>query len=143
MDDDDMRRGRPTVHKVYGSRTAIIAGVAMIPVARAAVVRGRVHGDAKLHAPTLAKILRRLIRAAGAAGMIGGQALDLEGEGAALPLLERLERIHAPKTGALITESVRLGGSAARAPVRRWLMPSTDTAAPSDSRFRSWTTCST
>jgi geranylgeranyl pyrophosphate synthase len=114
MDDDDMRRGRPTVHKVYGTRTAILAGLAMIPVA-ALVVRDaarametpREIGDA---------ILQTLLASAGASGMIGGQASDLAGEGLSLSLAER-EAIHAAKTGALIGASLRIGALAAKASV--------------------------
>jgi geranylgeranyl diphosphate synthase type II len=112
MDDDDMRRGRPTVHKVYGSRTAIVAGVAMIPVA-AMVVRdaARTMG---LSAETRDQILRTLFEAGGVGGMIGGQARDLSGEGVAISL-QHLESIHQAKTGALIAASLRMGALAARA----------------------------
>ncbi len=110
MDDDDMRRGRPTVHKVYGSRTAILAGVAMIPLA-ARVVRDSARamrlGD---HATT--KVLETLLEASGAGGMIGGQLRDLAGEGLSLSLDER-EAIHSAKTGAIIVASVRMGALAA------------------------------
>ncbi len=112
MDDDDVRRGRPTVHRVYGVRVATAAGLAMVPLAaRCAVAAGRRLG---LPPAVCGTIIRELMRAAGAAGMIGGQLLDLEGEERALSLAE-LERIHRAKTGALITASVRLGGMAARA----------------------------
>src|SRR5882762_8141164 len=79
MDDDDMRRGRPTVHKVYGSRTAILGGVAMIPLA-AQVVRDAAHGMGFPHR-TAAMILEALLDAGGSRGMIGGQFRDLAGEG--------------------------------------------------------------
>lgn len=112
MDDDDMRRGRPAVHRVYGVAAATAAGVAMVPLAaRAATVASRALGLPPALAGT---ILRELMRAAGAGGMIGGQLLDLEGEGLALSL-EDLEHIHRAKTGALVTASVRLGGIAAGA----------------------------
>ena len=112
MDDDDMRRGRPTTHKVYGSRTAIMAGVAMIPLA-AAVVRD---GARELLADDTATkaILEALLNAAGGRGMIGGQLRDLSGEGMSLSLDER-EAIHAAKTGALIVAAVRMGAIAAGA----------------------------
>ena len=112
MDDDDMRRGRPTVHKVYGSRTAIVAGVAMIPVA-AMVIRdaARTMG---LSGETRDEILRTLFEAAGIGGMIGGQARDLSGEGLSLSL-QHLEGIHQAKTGALIVASLRMGALAANA----------------------------
>ena len=112
MDDDDMRRGRPTVHKVYGVAAATAAGIAMVPLAakcarQAALslgVRTSVAGD----------IVAELMRASGAGGMIGGQLLDLAGEDRALSL-EELERIHRGKTGALIVTAARIGGLAADA----------------------------
>ena len=112
IDDDDMRRGRPTVHKVHGARAAIVAGLAMIPLAAAVVRDGcdRIHSSPA----TQTKILRILLSAAGEAGMIGGQAMDLAGEGLALPLEER-EQIHSAKTAALIAASLQIGGLAAEA----------------------------
>jgi len=110
MDDDDVRRGRPTVHKVYGSRTAILAGVAMIPLA-AWVIRDATRGMA-LPESTSKKIQRALLEASGASGMIAGQLRDLAGEGLTLSLDER-EEIHSAKTGALIVASVRIGALAA------------------------------
>jgi geranylgeranyl pyrophosphate synthase len=109
MDDDDMRRGRPTVHKVYGSRTAILAGVAMIPVA-ALVVRDAARGM-RLTPEVGSKLLQTLLEAGGVSGMIGGQARDLAGEGQSLSLDER-EEIHRAKTGALIVASLTMGGLA-------------------------------
>jgi geranylgeranyl diphosphate synthase, type II len=112
MDDDDMRRGRPTTHIVYGVQTATAAGLAMVPLAaRTAAAAAR---DLGLDDRTTGAIVRELMGAAGGAGMIGGQLLDLEGEGRPLALAD-LERIHRLKTGALITASVRLGGLAAGA----------------------------
>ncbi|HMI46780.1 MAG TPA: farnesyl diphosphate synthase [Gemmatimonadaceae bacterium] len=112
MDDDDMRRGRPTVHKVYGSRTAILAGVAMIPLA-ARVVRDSTRAM-RLSAAATESVVETLLEASGAAGMIGGQARDLAGEGLSLSLDER-EAIHSAKTGAIIVASVRMGALAAEA----------------------------
>jgi farnesyl diphosphate synthase/geranylgeranyl diphosphate synthase type II len=112
MDDDDVRRGRPTVHKVYGVAAATAAGLAMVPLAvRAAASAAQAMGldDASTRA-----IVRTLMEASGAGGMIGGQLLDLEGEGAPLSL-EELERVHRMKTGALINASVRIGALAAGA----------------------------
>jgi len=112
MDDDDMRRGRPTVHKMFGVRTATAAGVAMVPLAaRAAFDASRALG---LSPEVCGAVVVMLMRASGAGGMIGGQLLDLEGEGRALGVLD-LERIHRAKTGALISVSVTLGGTAAPA----------------------------
>jgi geranylgeranyl diphosphate synthase, type II len=112
MDDDDMRRGRPTVHKVYGSRTAIIAGVAMIPIA-ALVVRDAARAM-HLSRDVRDAILGALMESAGVSGMIGGQARDLAGEGLSLSMDER-ETIHAAKTAALIVGSLRIGALAASA----------------------------
>lgn len=112
MDDDDMRRGRPTVHKVYGSKTAILGGVAMIPLA-ARVVRDSAQAM-RLSAPSRAKLLETLLDAGGARGMIGGQLRDLAGEGSSLSLEER-QTIHSAKTAALIVASVKMGGLAADA----------------------------
>jgi geranylgeranyl diphosphate synthase, type II len=107
-----MRRGRPSVHKVYGSRAAILAGVAMIPVAAAVVSESA--RRLSLTTATERAILETLLTAGGAAGMIGGQLRDLTGEGMSLSLEER-EAIHLAKTGALIVAAVRMGGLAAGA----------------------------
>jgi farnesyl diphosphate synthase/geranylgeranyl diphosphate synthase type II len=112
MDDDDMRRGQPTVHKVYGTKTAIIAGVAMIPLAGTVL-----HESAramKLRPAVERGIAETLLEASGAHGMIGGQLRDLAGEGLSLSLEER-EEIHSTKTAALIVASVKMGGLAAGA----------------------------
>jgi geranylgeranyl pyrophosphate synthase len=116
MDDDDVRRGRPTVHKVHGSRTAILAGIAMIPLA-ARVVRDSTRSMGLTREST-AKLLETLLDAGGPRGMIGGQVRDLAGEGLSLSLEER-EGIHSAKTGALILASVRMGGLAAEADAAR------------------------
>ena len=116
MDDDDVRRGRPTVHRVHGVRAATAAGLAMVPLAvRCAVDAARSLG---LTDDAAATIVAERMRASGAGGMIGGQLLDLEGEGRPLALAE-LERIHRAKTGALITSAATLGGRAASAPAER------------------------
>jgi geranylgeranyl pyrophosphate synthase len=112
MDNDDVRRGRPTVHKVFGNRVAILAGVAMIPLAVRTVRGGALKLD--LTSGTTSSILEVLLEGAGAAGMIGGQLRDLSGERLALSLDER-ESIHAAKTGALISASVWMGALAAGA----------------------------
>ncbi|HEU4629228.1 MAG TPA: polyprenyl synthetase family protein, partial [Gemmatimonadaceae bacterium] len=107
MDDDDVRRGRPTVHRVHGVAVATAAGLAMVPrAARRAAAAARELG---LDEGEVGEVVRTLMRASGAAGMIGGQLLDLQGEGRSLTLPE-LERIHRHKTGALIAAAVRLGG---------------------------------
>ena len=79
MDDDDVRRGRPTTHRVHGVTVATAAGVAMVPLAvRAACDAGARLG---LSNDSQAAIVRELMRASGGGGMVGGQLLDLEGEG--------------------------------------------------------------
>jgi farnesyl diphosphate synthase/geranylgeranyl diphosphate synthase type II len=113
MDDDDVRRGRPTVHRKHGVIAATAAGVAMVPLAaQAAVEAARALG---LGEAAQGEIVRVLMRASGAGGMIGGQLLDLEAEGKALDA-GQLERVHRLKTGALIRASVCIGGLAAGAP---------------------------
>jgi geranylgeranyl diphosphate synthase, type II len=115
MDDDDMRRGRPTVHRVYGVRVAMAAGVAMVPLAASAgLAAARQLG---LSESACGSMVAMLMRASGAGGMIGGQLLDLDGEGRPLGLSD-LERIHRAKTGALVSASVELGGVAAGADPR-------------------------
>jgi geranylgeranyl pyrophosphate synthase len=112
MDDDDVRRGRPAVHRVHGVGVATAAGVAMVPLAALAASQGaRALG---LSAAACCRVVTELMRASGAGGMIGGQLLDLEGEGRVLDAAA-LERIHRAKTGALIRASVALGGVAASA----------------------------
>ena len=110
MDDDDMRRGRPTVHKVYGSRIAILGGLAMIPMS-ARVVRDATR-SLRLSVQARGRILETLLDAGGARGMIGGQLRDLAGEGSSLSLAD-LEEIHSAKTAALIVASVTIGALAA------------------------------
>ena len=103
MDDDDLRRGRPTTHKVYGEGAAVLAGAALIPLAFSNLT------------PEMAVVLAK---AAGATGMVGGQVLDLEGE-AGVHDVASLESIHAAKTGALLRGAVLLGGIAAGASDRQ------------------------
>jgi geranylgeranyl diphosphate synthase, type II len=113
MDDDDMRRGRPTVHRVFGVRIAIAAGVAMVPLAASAgFAAARRLG---LTDDVASTVVKTLMRASGAGGMIGGQLLDLDGEDRPLSLVE-LERTHRAKTGALISASIELGALTALAP---------------------------
>jgi geranylgeranyl pyrophosphate synthase len=112
MDDDALRRGRPTVHVVHGVAAATLAGAALVPAAVAVMdTAARALG---LDAATRARLVAELCRAGGAAGMVGGQLLDLEGEAVALDL-EALERIHRGKTGALLAASLRIGALAAGA----------------------------
>jgi farnesyl diphosphate synthase len=107
MDDDAMRRGRPTCHIVFGEAMAILAGDALQALAFELLAHD-------IHATNGIEMLRVLGRACGADGMAGGQALDLAAVGRKLELHE-LEHMHACKTGALIRASVRLGALAAGA----------------------------
>lgn len=112
MDDDDLRRGRPTVHRKWDVRTATRAGFAMVPLAVRATLAGAENlGLTRAQANAL---VAELMRAGGAGGMIGGQLLDLESHGVDFGLPE-LERIHRGKTGELIAASVKMGGIAAGA----------------------------
>lgn len=103
MDNDDLRRGKPTSHKVYGEAIAILAGDALLTLAFQAAADC---GDAE--------VLREIARAAGAEGMVGGQAIDLESENQRLGVPE-LRELHAKKTGALIRVAVRVGAISASA----------------------------
>ena len=100
MDDDDLRRGRPTSHKVFGEATAILAGDALLTMAFEAAAR-----------TGSAVIVTELARAAGVAGMVGGQQMDMDAEGRDVTLAE-LRGIHACKTGALIRSAARCGALA-------------------------------
>ena len=110
MDDDDLRRGRPTAHRAFDVARATRAGYDMVALA----ARVLAHGLATLALPPERRreIALELFRAAGAGGMIGGQALDLEAEAKALPI-EALEEVHRRKTGALIAASCVIGGMSA------------------------------
>src|SRR6476661_248808 len=94
MDNDDVRRGRPTVHRAFDERMATTAGVAMVPFAARTAFDGAV--DVGLSAVEAAAVAREAMIASGAGGMIGGQLLDLESEGQVLDL-DGLERIHRAK----------------------------------------------
>ncbi len=116
MDDDDVRRGRPTVHRVYGVPVATAAGLAMVPLAARCAYRAA--RDLGLSQAEAGEVVRTLMCASGGGGMIGGQLLDLEAEGVHLTL-DAMERVHRLKTGALIAASVTLGAQAARASAGR------------------------
>jgi farnesyl diphosphate synthase len=111
MDDDALRRGRPTCHIVFGEAMAILAGDALQALAFELLAHDVDQGVS----PTrCVEMLRVLGRACGAEGMAGGQALDLAAVGRRLSL-DELENMHACKTGALIRASVRLGVLASEA----------------------------
>lgn len=111
MDNDDLRHGKPTNHKVYGDAIATLAGDALVTDAFAAVAR---LPFAKKHPNVALEVIAELSDAAGSRGMVSGQVIDLLGEGRQMNL-EQLECLHSKKTGALFLASVvggaRLGGA--------------------------------
>jgi geranylgeranyl pyrophosphate synthase len=113
MDDDDLRRGRPTTHRRFDVRSAVRAGYCLVPVA--ALVLAAAAEELGLGAATLGRMAAELFSAGGIEGMVGGQWLDLEAEQRQLDLPE-LVTVHRGKTGALIAASCALGGLAAEAP---------------------------
>ncbi len=104
MDNDDFRRGKPSCHKAFGEAIALLAGDALLTKAFETVLELQ-------NNPLLASY--ELAKAAGAAGMVGGQVMDLEAENRKLTL-EELVVLHAKKTGALITAALKLGALAAK-----------------------------
>jgi geranylgeranyl diphosphate synthase type II len=118
MDDDDLRRGRPTCHKAFDEATAILAGDGLLTLAFELVAR-------EVQPPMAAlRCVRILAEAAGPFGMVAGQMADLqaegraaaEGRGAAEGTLAELEAIHRRKTGALLRAPLRMGAAIAEAP---------------------------
>ena len=109
MDNDSVRRGRPTTHRAFDVATATIAGVTMVPLAVAQTVAAA--RAMRLDAATGRRLVEILMQASGAAGMVGGQLLDLEGEGRSLGVRE-LEAVHRAKTGALIEAACTMGALA-------------------------------
>ena len=112
MDDAELRRGAPTPHRVFGAPRTARAAAALIPAA--ALQAWRASLDLGCRDAGAREILRVLVRAAGAGGMVGGQAIDLASEGRTLSPA-RLNRLHALKTGALLAAAPRIGGVAAGA----------------------------
>jgi geranylgeranyl pyrophosphate synthase len=110
MDNDSMRRGRPTTHRAFDVATATLAGVAMVPLAVSQALRGATRLG--LDGERSNQLVGVLMQASGASGMVGGQLMDLSGEGQALSVSE-LEAVHRAKTGALISAAFRMGGIAA------------------------------
>ena len=105
LDNDDLRRGRPTCHKVFGDAMAILAGDALLTLAFEVLSKMDHTG-----ATRRIELVRELATASGTVdGMIGGQVNDIEGEGKH-PTARLLESIHRAKTGALLRASVRMGG---------------------------------
>lgn len=109
MDDDDLRRGRPTCHRAFDEATAILAGDSLQVLAFRILA---VHPGAPPDAASRVRLIETLADASGTAGMAGGQALDLAAEGRSLAISD-VERIHALKTGALIRASVLMAAHCA------------------------------
>jgi geranylgeranyl diphosphate synthase type II len=103
MDDDDVRRGRPTAHRVYGEAAAILVGDGLLTEAFAVVAGADAPADVRI------AIVARLAAAAGVRGMVGGQAADV-GLGGKVAEIGALERLHRGKTGALLCGSAVCGG---------------------------------
>jgi geranylgeranyl diphosphate synthase type II len=106
MDNDDFRRGRPTSHRVFGDGIAILAGDALLTEAFHLLSLPEFTGN-KEPGKRL-QVINLIARAAGATGMVGGQVMDLDGEGKSLPI-EIIEDVHRRKTGAMLTASVVSG----------------------------------
>ncbi|WP_066781477.1 polyprenyl synthetase family protein [Sphingomonas sp. CCH5-D11] len=111
MDDDDLRRGRPTVHKAFGEATAILAGDCLHALAFEVLADPATHADPFVRA----ELVLDLARAAGPSGMAGGQMMDLEAERASFDLTT-VTRLQAMKTGALIMAAVEAGAILGRLP---------------------------
>lgn len=103
MDDDDLRRGSPTNHKVFGDAVAILAGDALLTLAFD-ILATKVQGEEKI----LLQIVHEISKAAGSMGMVGGQVVDIESQGKTVDF-PVLEYIHIHKTGSLILSSIRAG----------------------------------
>jgi farnesyl diphosphate synthase len=111
MDNDVLRRGKPTVHVAFDEATAMLAGDALQAEAFKVLAEGQ------LPAPQTASLMRELAHASGTAGMCGGQALDLVAVGNMDLTLAELERMHRMKTGALLRASVLMGALSGQAPL--------------------------
>ena len=103
MDNDELRRGKPTNHVVYGEGTAILAGDALLTLAFTVILRQK-----DVSAEALLRVVDEISRAAGAEGMVGGQMLDLEAENRQISI-DELRRVHMGKTGALFRAALRSG----------------------------------
>lgn len=109
MDDDDLRRGKPTNHKVFGEAQAILAGDGLLTAAFQLVALSQIESNQKI------LLIQILSKAAGTQGMVAGQAGDLQGEKRSLSLSE-LANVHEKKTGALIEFALLAGGILAEQP---------------------------
>lgn len=106
MDDDRMRRGKPSVHVAFGEATALLAGDALLSLAFE--VLASLGTSDSSHGLKASRMINEIAHVAGTMGIVGGQVLDMESEGKSVPL-STLTYIHTHKTGALIACSVRLG----------------------------------
>lgn len=104
MDDDDLRRGKPTVHKKFDEATAILAGDALLPLAFEVIGNSETHPDAKVRI----KLVNALARASGAHGMVGGQMIDLQAEHETFDI-DQITRLQRLKTGQLIAYACEAG----------------------------------
>jgi len=109
MDDDDLRRGKPTLHKAFDEATAILVGDALQSLAFQILSAAPVTQKNALGANNRLAMVQLLSKTAGATGMVGGQSLDFEAVGLTLNI-QQLEQMHSLKTGALIRCAVLLGG---------------------------------
>jgi len=112
MDDDTLRRGKPTTHVEYGEATAVLAGDALQALAFETLA-------AQSDSPLALQQVQLLARASGASGMVGGQQMDMDGEGQQLSL-DAILQMHAGKTGALLGASLLLGVTSAAADITPW-----------------------
>ena len=103
MDNDDLRRGKPTNHKVYGAGMATLAGDGLLTLAFEVLFRQK-----EVPAETLLTVSKEIAEAAGPAGMVGGQALDLESEHKKIDI-DTLRKMHTGKTGELFRAAIRSG----------------------------------
>ena len=140
MDDDDLRRGRPTCHKAFDEATAILAGDSLQVLAFQLLAS---HPGLGADAVARVRIIELLAEASGTAGMAGGQALDLAAEGRPQTIAE-IEQTHRLKTGALIRASVLMAAMCSADAASRTNSTSSAASAPaSASRSRCRTTSST
>ena len=119
MDDDDLRRGKPTAHKAFDEATAILAGDALLTLAFEILSDAATHPDPNVRL----NLISRLAQAAGKAGMVGGQMLDIEAETRATSSLADITRIQSLKTGALFRFACEAGAilaGADPAPLRQY-----------------------
>jgi geranylgeranyl pyrophosphate synthase len=117
MDDDDFRRGKPSLHKAFNESTAVLAGDFLLTYAFEMLAQ-----DENLSFEQRIELIQVLSKASGATGLIGGQVLDLQAEGATLSI-EELQKIHRLKTGALLTAAMEMGAIVASAsPIDRKIL---------------------